>query len=137
MYRCLKTVLAEWRSQWAVSPAETLIYVASDEPSLRRNAMHELQEDGFVTYDMRHHDEFTQTDTLTDPVAWGRVLSEWWLLGEQDYLIGSGTTFSVFAGMRTNTPTLAFTAFGAPLEKCHVVSGSERYWSIDTRVGVR
>ena len=128
-WRCVRGRVAALQAARGVAPGApngTLVFVASDLPASRQLAVAQLQ--GLADVRSAPARGFVHTETKRDWGGLSLVLTDWWLLGEADLLIGTDlSTFAPTAAMRRRVP-LVLTSMKPPgkgrRHKCAALVGN-------------
>ena len=103
-WECASRHISRLQAERRVLPNATLVYVASDLPAAARAARDALSSLAVVA-SAPSVTRFVHTETKKDFAALATVMTDWWLLGEADALVGTElSTFSPTAAMRRGIP---------------------------------
>jgi hypothetical protein len=103
-WECASRHIARLQAERRVPPNATLVYVASDLPAAVRAAKEALAGVAVVA-SAPSVTRFVHTETKKDFAGLATVMTDWWLLGQADLLVGTElSTFSPTAAMRRGIP---------------------------------
>jgi hypothetical protein len=117
IFECLTRTLVELHAARGLTPSQTLVYLATDDTSLRPLVRARLARLASVSWS-HSVTTFVNSNYEDDPDALLPIFLDWWLLGEADFALASGTTFSMFATARTGVPGRVFTHATVPGPRC-------------------